>query len=176
MEVLATMTKEKCPSCSGKGKVYLRMANDLVTCPDCLGTGYIPTKKTVGADEHGTYVVGEADPNKVRADFRGIPTKKADTPMGVSQWAEYGKKYGYWSYFEATLSNPKVEEPNPDLPIIDIGGLTMRQVTAIRQLLRRSQSEYAIAKLEWVRDHSSGGGSWRRVLDQAIAQEREKLK
>ena len=39
------MTKEKCPSCSGKGKVYLRMANDLVTCPDCLGTGHIPTKE-----------------------------------------------------------------------------------------------------------------------------------
>jgi len=21
-------------------------------------------------------------------------------PMGVSQWKEYGKKYGYWKYFE----------------------------------------------------------------------------
>lgn len=23
-----------------------------------------------------------------------------DTPMGVSQWREYGKKHGYWKYFE----------------------------------------------------------------------------
>lgn len=24
-------------------------------------------------------------------------------PMGVSQWKEYGKKYGYWAYFETQL-------------------------------------------------------------------------
>lgn len=25
--------------------------------------------------------------------------QKKETPMGVSQWREYGKKYGYWDYF-----------------------------------------------------------------------------
>ena len=23
-----------------------------------------------------------------------------DTPMGVSQWKEHGRKYGYWDYFK----------------------------------------------------------------------------
>jgi len=23
-----------------------------------------------------------------------------DTPMGVSQWKEHGKKYGYWEFFK----------------------------------------------------------------------------
>lgn len=25
--------------------------------------------------------------------------KEQQTPMGVSQWKEHGKKYGYWDYF-----------------------------------------------------------------------------
>jgi hypothetical protein len=27
-------------------------------------------------------------------------------PMGVSQWREYGKKYGYWEYFEKETNKP----------------------------------------------------------------------
>lgn len=27
------------------------------------------------------------------------------TPMGVSQWKEYGKKYSYWDFFEKELKN-----------------------------------------------------------------------
>lgn len=27
--------------------------------------------------------------------------KKPKSPQGVSQWAEHGKKYGYWQYFES---------------------------------------------------------------------------
>ena len=29
-------------------------------------------------------------------------------PMGVSQWREYGKKYGYWDYFEKKI-NPELK-------------------------------------------------------------------
>ncbi len=25
-------------------------------------------------------------------------------PMGVSQWREYGKKYGYWGFFEKQIN------------------------------------------------------------------------
>ena len=28
------------------------------------------------------------------------PTARTEEPMGVSQWKEYGEKYGYWKYFE----------------------------------------------------------------------------
>jgi len=29
--------------------------------------------------------------------------KTNEQPMGVSQWRELGKKYGYWEYFEKAL-------------------------------------------------------------------------
>ena len=29
--------------------------------------------------------------------------KMRDTPMGVSQWREYGKKFGYWEFFTKEL-------------------------------------------------------------------------
>jgi len=28
-------------------------------------------------------------------------------PMGVSQWREYGKKRGYWKYFEKEINDNK---------------------------------------------------------------------
>lgn len=31
-----------------------------------------------------------------------VPVK--DTPMGVSQWRDYGKKYGYWEFFERQIN------------------------------------------------------------------------
>jgi len=34
--------------------------------------------------------------------------KKA--PMGVSQWRNHGKKYGYWEYFEKRVKKESVEE------------------------------------------------------------------
>lgn len=37
--------------------------------------------------------------------------KEATTePMGVSQWKEYGKKYGYWKYFEDEARTEVIEE------------------------------------------------------------------
>ena len=30
-----------------------------------------------------------------------------DLPMGVSQWLEYGKKYGYYHYFKREILNEK---------------------------------------------------------------------
>lgn len=27
-------------------------------------------------------------------------TDKIKSPMGISQWREYGEKYGYWDYFQ----------------------------------------------------------------------------
>ena len=38
------------------------------------------------------------------------------TPIGVSQWRELGKKYGYWQFFEQEWKNElrgKVEEKKP---------------------------------------------------------------
>lgn len=39
------------------------------------------------------------------ADFerKNVQTAAKDTPMGVSQWREYGKKYGYWDFFEKQI-------------------------------------------------------------------------
>lgn len=28
---------------------------------------------------------------------------RGETPMGVSQWREHGKKFGYWDYFEKEM-------------------------------------------------------------------------
>ena len=30
-------------------------------------------------------------------------------PSGVSQWRDYGKKYGYWGYFEEEIRNEVIE-------------------------------------------------------------------
>lgn len=38
------------------------------------------------------------------------PAQEKEIPMGVSQWAEYGKKYGYWDYFEKEINREVVEE------------------------------------------------------------------
>ena len=38
-----------------------------------------------------------------RKEIKEIMTKskpQEECPMGVSQWREHGKKYGYWDYFE----------------------------------------------------------------------------
>ncbi len=31
---------------------------------------------------------------------RIVRTEASEVPMGVSQWREHGKKFGYWEYFE----------------------------------------------------------------------------
>jgi len=36
--------------------------------------------------------------------------KPKKEPMGISQWKEHGKKYGYWDYFEEGKPEPKEEE------------------------------------------------------------------
>ena len=41
---------------------------------------------------------------KLLNDFRNhIIVETKESPMGISQWKEYGKKYGYWSYFEGEV-------------------------------------------------------------------------
>lgn len=32
-----------------------------------------------------------------------------ESPMGVSQWAEHGRKYGYWGYFRTEVLNEAIE-------------------------------------------------------------------
>lgn len=32
----------------------------------------------------------------------GEPIVKTENPLGVSQWVEHGKRYGYWDYFKIT--------------------------------------------------------------------------
>lgn len=41
-----------------------------------------------------------------------IPKVPSDYPMGVSQWKEHGKKYGYWEFFERKdfISKDRVRE------------------------------------------------------------------
>ena len=34
--------------------------------------------------------------------------KSKSAPMGVSQWKEYGKKYGYWKYFKDECKKEKL--------------------------------------------------------------------
>ena len=31
---------------------------------------------------------------------QGLNKRRDEIPMGVSQWREHGKKYGYWEYFD----------------------------------------------------------------------------
>ena len=33
-------------------------------------------------------------------DIKRIKSALYNTPMGISQWMNHGKKYGYWEYFE----------------------------------------------------------------------------
>lgn len=37
-------------------------------------------------------------------------------PMGVSQWKEYGQKFGYWKYFEDEARNAVLDEVIENLP------------------------------------------------------------
>lgn len=37
--------------------------------------------------------------------FEGCPMLKIDFPMGVSQWKEYGKKWGYWDFFAKRITD-----------------------------------------------------------------------
>ncbi len=37
------------------------------------------------------------------------PELDKDVAMGVSQWREYGKKRGYWQYFEEQFNKEKLE-------------------------------------------------------------------
>jgi hypothetical protein len=38
--------------------------------------------------------------NNIKQFISDLMRKDKETPMGVSQWAEYGKRYGYWDYFK----------------------------------------------------------------------------
>jgi len=35
---------------------------------------------------------------------------KKEIPMGVSQWRNHGKKYGYWEYFEKEVRKNTLKE------------------------------------------------------------------
>lgn len=37
-------------------------------------------------------------------------SQQSKTPMGVSQWREYGKRYKYWQYFEEEVRKEVLEE------------------------------------------------------------------
>lgn len=39
-----------------------------------------------------------------RVDMFGDPVKNRELPMGVSQWKEHGKKYGYWKFFKKKIA------------------------------------------------------------------------
>lgn len=54
------------------------------------------------AEEANTMDALKKENAKMKALLREKPKlDQRDVPMGVSQWAEYGKKYGYWDFFEA---------------------------------------------------------------------------
>lgn len=36
--------------------------------------------------------------------------EQKELPMGISQWKEYGKKYGYWEYFESEVKKEIIEK------------------------------------------------------------------
>lgn len=37
-------------------------------------------------------------------------SQKKEIPMGVSQWREHGKKYGYWDYFMEQQKKEMIEK------------------------------------------------------------------
>jgi hypothetical protein len=60
--------------------------------------------------------------------------KKSNSPMGVSEWMEHGKKYGYWNFFVGCKTEELKDKIKTDLlKIADTGEL---------EELRREVSNY----------------------------------
>ena len=52
-------------------------------------------------DEDGAFPTMEDTPDRIKQFIQDLlEEQKHKKPMGVSQWKEYGKKYGYWEYFK----------------------------------------------------------------------------
>ena len=49
-------------------------------------------------------------PESIKSFIRSQIQATKDMPMGVSQWKEHGKKYGYWEYFEKATRQEIVED------------------------------------------------------------------
>jgi rubrerythrin len=47
---------------------------------------------------------------EIMENIESLLSSQEKTPMGVSQWKEYGKKYGYWDYFEKRFTNEMREK------------------------------------------------------------------
>lgn len=39
-------------------------------------------------------------PDEIKQFISSLLSQQSETPMGVSQWKEYGRRYKYWEYFE----------------------------------------------------------------------------
>ena len=64
-----------------------------------------------------------------------LQEKVKKAPMGVSQWRNHGKKWGYWEYFEKKIKKEiKSRLEKMDLPSTRLGA-------AIRDELRRTVEE-----------------------------------
>ena len=50
-------------------------------------------------------------------------------PMGISQWRDYGKRYGYWDYFVEDLQRSLIESLPPDAE--NLSTLTGNQARAV---------------------------------------------
>lgn len=59
--------------------------------------------------------------------------KLPEFPMGVSQWAAYGKKYKYWDFFVGKIKNKLLE----DIKLIntDGGGNGRRIVVEVKEII-----------------------------------------
>lgn len=73
-------------------------------------------------------------------------------PMGVSQWKEYGKKYGYWEYFDNKVDEVRV----------------MLEIEHAKELMSVHEETKKDA-LENILDEAHGGGNWRRIVTQVLS-------
>ena len=71
--------------------------------PQCSKYVLLPNpdeEETIGKLVRDLTKVGSIPKSEARRRIEKILRIQKNIPMGVSQWRNHGKKYGYWEYFE----------------------------------------------------------------------------
>lgn len=70
-------------------------------------------------------------------------TQLQEVPMGVSQWKEYGQKYGYWDFFKEEVLEEKIKLPEE----IKIDKNNLKNIDYVTYLIGFNQCLEEIKKL-----------------------------
>ena len=58
---------------------------------------------TIYKPEPGEVVIRQGIKSFITSELSRREAEVRETPMGVSQWREHGKKYQYWDFFERRI-------------------------------------------------------------------------